>query len=197
MTFIRLAGCNIRCAYCDTPYALTPESGSHVLIDDVVRLVDKIGCRHVLITGGEPMRQRAGVNELVRRLHKMGYIVSIETNGTFPPFTKVGVPDCWIYDYKLPGSGMMKTMKRTNFLNLRKQDIIKFVCTDQADVKKAFAVMKNIRKDNQYVRFAMSAASPLPANVLVEMLQHKKMFDVIVNVQIHKMVFPGGEKERK
>lgn len=78
-TFVRLAGCNLHCSYCDTPYALAQGAGDSILT--IEEIVDQITTKHVVITGGEPLIQR-NVKDLADLCDASGHIVTIETNGT-------------------------------------------------------------------------------------------------------------------
>lgn len=83
--FIRLAGCNLRCPFCDTKYAR--RGGEDMAVGEILEIVrlfrDEFPARWVCLTGGEPLAQNIG--PLVRRLKADGLRVQIETNGTFAP----------------------------------------------------------------------------------------------------------------
>ncbi|WP_338248664.1 7-carboxy-7-deazaguanine synthase QueE [Pyrodictium abyssi] len=82
--FIRLAGCDLRCPFCDTVYSLDPRAGRPVDVEELARVVEEERPSLVVVTGGEPLLQRRGVNELARLLAGRGYRVQLETNGTLP-----------------------------------------------------------------------------------------------------------------
>ncbi len=80
--FIRTTGCNLRCTWCDTPYASwEPEEGESLDVDQIVDRLADFATIHVVLTGGEPMIA-PGVEELTRRLKEDGYHVTIETAAT-------------------------------------------------------------------------------------------------------------------
>ncbi len=79
--FIRLSGCNLRCSWCDTPYASWNPEGTHHTVDDVVNQVVHTGVRHVVLTGGEPMMHKGAV-PLTHRLADAGFHITVETAGT-------------------------------------------------------------------------------------------------------------------
>jgi 7-carboxy-7-deazaguanine synthase len=79
--FVRASGCNLRCWYCDTPYTSWEPEGEDLSLDEIARLVDKHGCAHVVITGGEPMLY-AELIPLSHSLHATGRHITIETAGT-------------------------------------------------------------------------------------------------------------------
>jgi len=128
-TFVRLAACDLRCSWCDTPYAFT--GGTKMSVDDVCAEVDRLGCRLVEITGGEPLLQR-DVYPLMRRLTGSGRGVLLETGGHIPVDDVPGKV-VTILDVKCPGSGEADRMHWPNLARLRKQDEVKFVIKDRAD----------------------------------------------------------------
>ncbi|MBN2210261.1 MAG: 7-carboxy-7-deazaguanine synthase QueE [Sedimentisphaerales bacterium] len=79
--FIRLAGCPLHCRWCDTPYALAPDAGEERAIEDIVRSVQECMCRHVVVTGGEPLVAK-GLEELLSALHQAGKYITLETSAT-------------------------------------------------------------------------------------------------------------------
>lgn len=82
--FIRTSGCNLRCSWCDTPYASWSPAGREMTIDEIMREVEKHPARHCVLTGGEPMVAR-GVAELAESIRSTGRHLTIETAGTVPP----------------------------------------------------------------------------------------------------------------
>jgi 7-carboxy-7-deazaguanine synthase len=79
--FIRSSGCNLRCAWCDTPYTSWQPEGTELDLDRIVDEVQAHPARHVVITGGEPMIQPEMV-PLTERLRALGMHITIETAGT-------------------------------------------------------------------------------------------------------------------
>ncbi len=79
--FVRTSGCNLRCSWCDTPYASWRPEGDELTLDQIEQRVAAYPTRHVVLTGGEPMIA-PGVEELTRRLRERGLHITIETAGT-------------------------------------------------------------------------------------------------------------------
>ncbi|MCC6494341.1 MAG: 7-carboxy-7-deazaguanine synthase QueE [Pirellulales bacterium] len=79
--FVRASGCNLRCWFCDTPYASWQPEGHDYAVDEIVAEVEEWDCRHVVVTGGEPMLF-AELLPLCRQLRRRGRHVTIETAGT-------------------------------------------------------------------------------------------------------------------
>lgn len=82
--FVRSSGCNLRCRWCDTPYASWNPQGEEMAIESILDQVEKYPARHVVLTGGEPMIAR-GIHELASGLRELGRHITIETAGTIPP----------------------------------------------------------------------------------------------------------------
>jgi 7-carboxy-7-deazaguanine synthase len=136
--FVRLTACDLRCAWCDTPYAFT--EGAKRTVADVVETVMTFGCPLVEITGGEPLLQE-DVYPLMTELRRRGLTVLLETGGHI----SVGrVPDgvVKILDVKCPGSGESARNHWPNLDLLGPADEVKFVIQDRADYEFARAVVE-------------------------------------------------------
>jgi len=127
--FVRLAGCNLRCRWCDSEYTFT--GGEKTSLEDVIARVKSYGCELVEITGGEPLAQSEAF-ELIRRLCDDGLEVLIETSGSID-ITPVDRRAKIILDVKCPGSGEAEKNRWSNLDELRDHDEIKFVIADRAD----------------------------------------------------------------
>jgi len=133
-TFVRLAGCNLQCAWCDTPESRDAGAGRAMTVDAVLDQIWRMKCRAICITGGEPLLQMSEVAEACRRLHRMGYSVEIETNGTIDfrpvqPFASICM------DVKCPSSGQKSDLSLLQYTH--DTDSVKFVVSDEEDL--AFA----------------------------------------------------------
>ena len=82
--FVRTSGCNLRCNWCDTPYASWNPEGRQMTPEEIVAAVKRHPAKHVVLTGGEPMIA-PGIHELARQLQTFGYHITIETAATVPP----------------------------------------------------------------------------------------------------------------
>lgn len=80
-TFVRVSGCNLRCVWCDTPYASWEPEGPVREVTDIVEEVGRAGVRHVVVTGGEPMLFEPTV-DLAHKLKEAGHVITVETAGT-------------------------------------------------------------------------------------------------------------------
>jgi len=127
--FVRLTACDLRCSWCDTPYAFY--EGSKRSLDDVIGEVDRYGCSLVEVTGGEPLLQEE-VYPLMQRLLDSGKTVLLETGG-HRSTERVPAEVVTILDVKCPGSGEVAKNDWTNLKRLRPKDEVKFVVKDRAD----------------------------------------------------------------
>lgn len=129
--FVRLAGCNLRCTWCDSEYTFT--GGSKMSPNEVMAQVKNLEpVKLVEITGGEPMLQEREVVPLMERLLKDGYEVLIETSGE-RPLASVPKSVHKIVDVKCPASGEGGTFRPENLDSLTKNDEVKFVIADRMD----------------------------------------------------------------
>jgi len=127
--FVRLTACDLRCSWCDTPYAF--HEGRKMSIDEVMEAVDRHGCSLVEITGGEPLLQE-DVYPLMERLLSEGRTVMLETGG-HRPIDRVPAAVLKIVDVKCPGSGEADKNDWNNLNRLAAHDEVKFVIKDRAD----------------------------------------------------------------
>jgi 7-carboxy-7-deazaguanine synthase len=130
-TLVRLAGCPLRCTYCDTPQAWSFDRGTEMSVDTIVADIEQRNRPLVLVSGGEPLAQPA-CRDLLAALVQTGRIVQLETSGAFDiRDTPNGVRR--ILDVKTPGSGEADANLEQNLEALRDGDEIKFVITGQGD----------------------------------------------------------------
>lgn len=133
--FVRLTACDLRCAWCDTPYAFY--EGRKMSLDEVVGAVRGYPCRLVELTGGEPLLQ-AEATPLMERLLDEGYTVLVETGGHLP-LDRAPARAIRIMDVKCPGSGESHRNRLENLALLVPHDEVKFVIRDRADYEFARA----------------------------------------------------------
>ncbi|MCC6303249.1 MAG: 7-carboxy-7-deazaguanine synthase QueE [Gammaproteobacteria bacterium] len=127
--FVRLTGCPLRCDYCDTAYAFT--GGESMTLEAILAGVRRHPARHVTVTGGEPLAQKACL-ALLAELCDAGYEVSLETSGALD-VAAVDPRVVKVLDLKTPGSGEEARNRLENLVHLTPRDQIKFVICDRAD----------------------------------------------------------------
>ena len=183
--FVRLTACDLRCSWCDTPYAFT--EGRKMSVDEVVDRVQAYGCHVVEVTGGEPLLQQ-DVYPLMQRLLDAGKTVMLETGGHIdvgqvPP----GVVR--VIDVKCPGSGESEKNCWGNLDRLTPMDEVKFVIGDRADYDFARDV---VAQHSLIGRCAAVLFSPvhgvLDARRLAEWVLADRLA-VRVQLQIHKYIW--------
>jgi 7-carboxy-7-deazaguanine synthase len=183
--FVRLSGCNLRCAWCDTPEAW--EDGEEMSVGEVVSRVSRLGCGRVEVTGGEPLLQ-AGTAELLRRLCEAGLEVLLETNGSVD-ISAVDERVGRVVDFKCPSSGEAERNLWSNAERLREGDEVKFVIADRADYEFAReAVAARGLAARCPVTFSPVHGRLAPARLAEWILADG--LDVRLGVQLHKMIWP-------
>ena len=193
-TFIRLAGCNLRCSYCDTLYALNPENGSVMTVEQIMQEIEKYRCKNITLTGGEPLIHK-DCDSLINELVNNNYNVNIETNGA------VDISDyinkCLItMDYKLPSSNMEGFMILDNLEKLTENDALKFV-TEESDLKRIKEVLQmyNIKS---YVYISPSFGKIKPSRIVDFMKEMNNegvnMSRVRTQVQLHKVIWDPNKR---
>lgn len=190
-TFVRLAGCNLRCTYCDTNYAYY--EGKEISDEDIIAKIDEYGVKCVEFTGGEPLLQEE-TPKLIKTLLDKGYNVLIETNGSIC----IGCLDkriTIIMDYKTPKSGMSERMRPKNFEFLKPTDQIKFVLMDESDYIWSKDIIVENKLSDKFENILMSPVyGELSPKDLVGWVL-KDDLQVRVQLQIHKYIWAPDERE--
>ncbi|MCU0633165.1 MAG: radical SAM protein [Methanolinea sp.] len=135
-TFIRFAGCNLHCAWCDTPRARS--GGTDMNQDEIITQVRGLGGTYLCITGGEPLLQGRPLLSLIQSLHVAGYLMDIETNGTID-FTGFQDYASICMDVKCPSSGEESDLSLLS--HITRNDSVKFVVRDREDCEYAAGVL--------------------------------------------------------
>jgi len=182
--FVRLTGCPLRCGYCDTAYAFT--GGEWWELPQVLEKVASFGARHVCVTGGEPLAQRACL-PLLSALCDAGYRVSLETSGALP-VQEVDPRVIRVVDVKTPGSGEEARNLYDQLGTLTERDQIKFVITDRADYDWSVARLRELRlAEHSRVLFSPSHEQ-LPARQLADWILEDRL-PVRFQLQLHKYLW--------
>ena len=183
--FVRLTACDLRCSWCDTPYAF--HEGAKRSVEDVVADVERYACPLVEVTGGEPLLQE-DVYPLMERLLERGHTVMLETGG-HRSIARVPSAVLKIVDVKCPGSGESHRNHLENLALLSAHDEVKFVLKDRADYEFAREV---VAAHNLVARAGAVLFSPvhgvLDARVLSEWVLADRLA-VRVQLQLHKFIW--------
>ncbi|MEQ1574612.1 MAG: radical SAM protein [Vicinamibacterales bacterium] len=183
--FVRLTACDLRCSWCDTPYAF--HEGRKRSLDEVLVEVDAFGCPLVEVTGGEPLLQEE-VYSLMQRLLEGGRTVLLETGG-HRSTERVPAAVVTVLDVKCPGSGESHRNDWTNLVRLRPHDEVKFVIADRVDYEYAREVIARHRLAD---RAAAIHLSPVHAGLPPKTLSEWVLADhlpVRVQLQLHKFIW--------
>lgn len=138
--FIRLFGCNLRCSYCDSMYAVEGGDFQEMTPVEVLEKVKSFNTQFVTLTGGEPLIHK-DVEVLLKMLDDYGFEVNIETNGTQPKPSGFRNIFCTM-DWKSISSGMQPRMKMENMMTLGEKDVLKFVVGTEEDLLDAARVIE-------------------------------------------------------
>ena len=179
--FLRLAGCNLACAWCDTAYAR--EGGTEMAHDAVLASVRKTAgpCRRLCVTGGEPLLQQDALVSLAAALASEGYAVEIETNGTID-FTPIQAHAAITMDVKCPSSGEASDLAL--LARLRPGDAVKFVVGDLADL----AYMENVLDAHPTrAEVFVSPVHGADAGPIAERILDRNL-PVRFSLQLHKLI---------
>ena len=185
--FVRLTACDLRCSWCDTPYAF--HEGRKRAIADVVAEVERYDCSLVEVTGGEPLLQE-DVYPLMDELVARGKTVLLETGG-HRSTARVPDPVVTILDIKCPASGESERMDWENLNRLRPRDEVKFVINDRADYEYA---RDAIARHELAERAAAIHMSPVHGVLDPKTLSEWVLADslpVRVQLQLHKYIWPA------
>jgi len=177
--FIRLAGCNLKCRWCDTPES--QDGGMEMSLDSVLEQVWRINPPYVCITGGEPLLQADALEHLLASLSRRGTLIDIETNGTID-FGKLQQYAAICMDVKCPSSGEQSNLALLE--KIRPQDSVKFVVHDEADCRYAQEIMDTHRIAGEIFFSPVSGSdyTPITRFILVNNLP------VRFQLQLHKII---------
>jgi 7-carboxy-7-deazaguanine synthase len=190
-TFIRLTGCPLRCSYCDTEYAFY--GGSKVALDDILAKVREYGCPLVEVTGGEPLAQPNCI-PLLQALIDDNYTVLLETSGAYP-ISNVPRDVRKIVDLKCPSSGEMHRNLYENMELLAPHDEVKFVMGSREDYDWAKEQVSRYDLPQRCAAVLFSCVfGKLEPATLVEWMVADKLFNVRMQLQAHKFIWPPDTK---
>ncbi len=188
--FVRLTGCPLRCGYCDTTYAF--QGGQWMEIGEILAAVAAHPTRHVTVTGGEPLAQKASL-DLMTALCDAGYDVSLETSGALP-IEAVDPRVGRIVDIKTPGSGEVERNLWANLDVLTERDEVKIVLVDEADYRWAVDIVSRHGLAERCTVLFSSAHGQLQPRDLAEWILRDGL-PVRMQIQLHKFLW-GEEKGR-
>ena len=183
--FVRLTACDLRCAWCDTPYAF--EEGSKQTVQNVVTAVGRYPCGLVEITGGEPLLQE-DVYPLMQDLLAAGKKVLLETGGHID-ISRVPHEVLKIVDVKCPGSGEAHRTDLENLARLAPHDEVKFVIRDRPDYEFSRALVRTHHLENRCHAVLLSPVHRVLDPGLLSDWALADQLPVRIQVQLHKYLW--------
>lgn len=153
MVFVRTAGCNLSCKFCDSSYA-SREKGEEWSLDQIFKEIYKYPTKRVCITGGEPVMQEKGFKSLLNGLFDLGYFVEVETNGTIRPTSIYDNIMQWNVSPKLSNSGndLKDSINKDRLATFNLlPGIFKFVIGTEEDFQEAHQLICELDLQNVYL----------------------------------------------
>jgi 7-carboxy-7-deazaguanine synthase len=182
--FVRLTGCPLRCGYCDTAYAF--QGGQWWELPAILEQVARYGTRHVCVTGGEPLAQKACLT-LLTALADSGYRVSLETSGAMP-IEAVDARVIRVVDMKTPGSGENARNRYDQLALLRSEEQVKFVICDRSDYEWSRALLASSGLSARCQVLFSPSHEQLPARALADWILEDRL-PVRFQIQLHKYLW--------
>ena len=213
VSFVRVAGCDLRCSWCDTKYSF-PLKGPGVtdmLPEEIVETLYKVGTNEIICTGGEPLEENMPKRYLPAYLASYDFTVRIETSGGSPLYSDDELNgfdierDEIIYciDIKCPGSGMHDRNRFENISKLQEEDELKFVVADQTDLKYALEVIDQYKDHLSANDIALNFSPVFDAIDPVEIVDFLKANNLYfeenelwprLSMQLHKLVWSPHQR---
>ena len=195
--FIRFAGCNLGCSYCDTKWANESGVGYEELSEDeIVDYVRRTEVKNVTLTGGEPLIQPDIDRLLLAFALEEDLRVEIETNGSvdIAEFKALGGNVSFTVDYKSPSSGMEDKMCLANYNYIDKKDSVKFVVGSQEDLEKCLEIINEYALDERTRVYISPVYGSIDPADIVDFMIEKDMNDVKLQLQLHKFIWDPEER---
>ena len=194
--FVRFAGCNLNCSFCDTTWANEKDvEYTEMTTEDIVSYIEESKVANVTLTGGEPLLQK-DICELIGALTANGYYVEIETNGSvsLKEFTNITPAPSFTMDYKLPGSGMEDKMNRDNFALLSGKDTVKFVAGSRNDLERFKEVVDSYSLTGRCNVYLSPVFGKIDMEDMVNYMIENKMNGVTLQAQLHKIIWEPDKR---
>ncbi|MBQ6269088.1 MAG: 4Fe-4S cluster-binding domain-containing protein [Bacteroidetes bacterium] len=185
--FIRLAGCNLDCKWCDTLYAKKISDGQNISFEEIIKTIKSYKCNFIEFTGGEPLLQQNSI-DLINYLTNQNFTIAIETNGSIS-VSNLNNKIIKIIDVKCPDSNMSKHNLFDNFNYITENDEIKFVISSKNDFEWSHNIIQQYKLLNKTKNILFSAVDTL--------FSHKELAELILStnslyrqqIQIHKVIW--------
>ncbi len=197
VVFIRFAGCNLNCSYCDTKWANVEDVTYNLMTSyEIHNYIKSSAIRNVTLTGGEPLLQE-GILELLHVLSKDTALhVEIETNGSVDlnKFSNIENPPSFTMDYKVPSSNMENEMNLNNFNYLKDVDTVKFVCGSMEDLQKSKLIIDKYKLSPRTNVYISPVFGQIGLETIVDFMKDNKMNGVNLQMQLHKIIWDPNKR---
>ena len=194
--FVRLTGCNKRCSFCDTEYSF--KGGKKMSILKVLHKVASFNCRHVVITGGEPLLQQDELIDLMEKLlstESLFYYFEIETNGTIPPKKRLAeLTDLFTVSPKFEDFEYAPIFSSIEKLAERPEVIFKFVIDKKEDMKDVLQFVRQYNREGREVFLMPCSKTAEEHNSRLKLvIDCAKQFGFRATPRLHILAY-GGKK---
>lgn len=188
--FVRLQGCNLRCTWCDTPYALDLKQEHKLMTtQEIIAEIEKYKCNFIEFTGGEPLLYLyKNLSELISTLLACDYTIAVETNGSID-LALLDKRVIKIVDIKCPGSGEADSFLIQNLDYLTARDEIKFVVASREDLEFMREKIHEYRLPMLPCEILVSAVTSSISLEEVADFILKNALPVRMQLQIHKYIW--------
>ena len=193
--FIRFSGCNLRCSWCDTPYALNSENGEERTFEFLIEKIAVSRMKYICFTGGEPLLQH-DISILASEALEKGKKVDIETNGSVDISRLIEhAPQIMVsMDVKPPSSNEVESFHLGNLEHLRTSDQMKFIISDRKDLDHAFEfIRKNRPVSNMIFTPCSFGDGAFIAEAILEAMKDEELDSIIgdsrLMIQTHKVIW--------
>lgn len=195
--FIRFAGCNLDCSYCDTAWANKKNVSFELMNEkDIYDYIKSTKVKNITLTGGEPLLQD-GITELLKLISKDDMLrVEIETNGSIAleAFCKIKGFSRFTMDYKLPSSNMETKMLTENFQYLTDKDTLKFVAGSMEDLEKTKYIIEKFKLSGKTNLYISPVFGEITMDNIVDFMKDNNMNGVTLQMQLHKVIWEPSKR---
>lgn len=195
--FIRFAGCNLDCSYCDTAWANKKNVSFELMNEkDIYDYIKSTKVKNITLTGGEPLLQD-GITELLKLISKDDMLrVEIETNGSIAleAFCKIKGFSRFTMDYKLPSSNMETKMLTENFKYLTDKDTLKFVAGSMEDLEKTKYIIEKFKLSGKTNLYISPVFGEITMDNIVDFMKDNNMNGVTLQMQLHKVIWEPSKR---
>lgn len=195
--FLRLSGCNLRCVWCDTKYALDMKSGKCMSLNEVLSEIQRYPAKHIVVTGGEPLLQQLALIPLLKELKKLNFFIELETNGSIEPVSNlVKLVDQFNVSPKLSNAGLPKPVLAKSIYHVLASECkayFKFVVISPSDLLEIDDyVTKYYLPRNKVILMPQAMTSEEHNKRLLFIIEHAKNRGYRVTPRLQIIVYGGG-----